>query len=413
MVKNRNTGIRWVYLAVAAIVMIFLGLIYAWSIFKAPLHGLFPTWTAADLSLVFTLSMVCFCVGCFLGGLLQAKGNPTLIMLVCAVLMAAGMLLVSWLRTEQQAGSLYQLFIGYSLLCGGSVGVAYNTILSCLMKWFPEKGGFVSGSLLMGFGFGSLILGVVANALIDSLGVLSTFRILAAAAFAVVGAGAFFIKRPEGGQTAAFSGAHTDGSVRNYTPREMLRTATFWLFFCWNIVVVSAGLLVINSAATIAAAFGAPAIMGLLISVFNGGGRLLIGTIFDRFGQNKTMAFNSALLLLAGGILVLAARGQAVVWIIIGMLMVGVSYGGGPCMGSAVINRAFGPKYYSVNFSLNTFNMIPGAFIGPMFSSKLLEASNGTYDSTFLMIVVLAVFALLLSLLLSLAQRRRAAVSGS
>lgn len=403
MKESKNSRARWGYLLVATTVMMFLGLIYAWSVFRAPLNALFPIWTPSVLSLVFTLSMVFFCSGLIIGGIVGRCIPIRTTLLCCAVLLCGGMLLVSSMDPERKGSEIFRLYIGYSLMCGGSVGVAYNTVLGCLMKWFPEKGGLVSGVLLMGFGFGSMLLGVFANALITTVGVLKAFTVLAFVALLVVGLGAFFVKSPM--KSTETSIVLTASSGKSYTPAEMLQTPTFWIFFLWNIVLSSAGLLVINSAVTIAVTYGASATMGLLMSVFNGGGRLLMGAIFDKHGRKIAMTFISILLLFSGIILMLADKYLFSPLIVVGMLLVGVSYGGGPCMGSAVINQVFGPENYSVNFSLNSLNAMPAAFLGPMISSELLEASQGNYTSTFVMITVLAVITVILNLLLGCVQK--------
>jgi OFA family oxalate/formate antiporter-like MFS transporter len=46
---------RWSYLVLAAVTMIFLGTIYAWSIFRSPLSQMFASWTATQISLTFTI----------------------------------------------------------------------------------------------------------------------------------------------------------------------------------------------------------------------------------------------------------------------------------------------------------------------------------------------------------------------
>ena len=58
MDKN-NISVRWGYLAMGVIAMLFAGVLYAWSILKAPLAAEFG-WGASELALNFTLAMTFF-----------------------------------------------------------------------------------------------------------------------------------------------------------------------------------------------------------------------------------------------------------------------------------------------------------------------------------------------------------------
>lgn len=70
--KQASTSIRWLYLVVGVIALLFAGILYAWSILKAPLAAEFG-WSAADLALNFTLTMCFFCLGGMAGGLLAKR----------------------------------------------------------------------------------------------------------------------------------------------------------------------------------------------------------------------------------------------------------------------------------------------------------------------------------------------------
>ena len=54
--------VRWFYLAVGVVAMLFAGVLYAWSILKSPLAASFG-WGASQLALNFTLAMSFFCIG--------------------------------------------------------------------------------------------------------------------------------------------------------------------------------------------------------------------------------------------------------------------------------------------------------------------------------------------------------------
>ena len=66
--------------------LLFLGLIYAWSIFRTPIGELFPDWSISQLSLTFTISMIFFCLGGFAGGLMSKKFSIRARMLISSTL---------------------------------------------------------------------------------------------------------------------------------------------------------------------------------------------------------------------------------------------------------------------------------------------------------------------------------------
>ena len=50
-----NNNKRWLYLAVATVILLFQGLIYAWSLFRTPFSEIYTDWTVAQLSMTFTI----------------------------------------------------------------------------------------------------------------------------------------------------------------------------------------------------------------------------------------------------------------------------------------------------------------------------------------------------------------------
>ena len=59
---TQKTNIRWLYLAVGTFAMLFAGILYAWSILKAPFSVEFG-WSPSDLTLNFTITMSFFLHG--------------------------------------------------------------------------------------------------------------------------------------------------------------------------------------------------------------------------------------------------------------------------------------------------------------------------------------------------------------
>lgn len=412
-----NTHKRWLYLGTGTLALLFLGLIYAWSIFRTPFGELFPDWSISQLSLTFTISMIFFCLGGFAGGLMSRRFSVRVRFLIAALMLFAGFFAVSIINPENPSSSLVMLYIFYGIFGGGGVGVGYNTVIGTINKWFPDKVGLASGIMLMGFGLGGLVLGSVVNSMIGSAGLLAVFRILAVVIAIVCVMAAFIVKSPTeeesrelAGLAARNSSKKTDDAAgqleaANYKPAEMLSTARFWLFTLWAILLNSAGLLVINSAANISVAFGGTAVLGMIVSLFNGAGRIIAGNNFDRFGRKTSTIVNNAFMLAAGIILTLGGMSGKYVFILCGLVLVGLAYGGCPTITSAYINRAFGPANFATNFSIANFSLIPAATIGPMISSALLESAGGSYNTNFYAIIVFALAALVCWVLLNMSSK--------
>ena len=390
---------RYSYLATGTISLLFLGLIYAWSIFRIPFNKIYTTWTVPDLSLTFTISIICFCLGGFTSGRLSSIIKNNIIIIIAAALLFTGFFTVSRLDPSRPEQSLLKLYIFYGVFCGTGVGMGYNAIIGAIIKWFPDKTGTASGILLMGFGSGGLILGSVVNLLINRAGIFNTFLILAVITAVVLVLCSLFLRSPS--RTAAGETSDAGPKRREYTPMQMKNTSPFWLSFCWNTVLSAGGLMVINSAATISAFFGAPAVLGLLVSVSNGGGRLVFGALIDKLGRRKTVYTSSAALLASGICLYAGAVMQNAVLVFAGLLLVGMCYGSSPSISSVTLNSLFGPKNYQINFSIHNCLLIPASIIGPMISSVLQEKSNGAYNSTFIMIIGFAMICFVLAWLLN------------
>ena len=399
-----NNSKRWLYLAVGTVVLLFEGLIYAWSLFRTPFSEIYTDWTVSQLSMTFTISISCFCIGGFIGGQLSKKLNVKIRFLITAVCLFVGFFGVSMLNSADSAGSLTKLYIFYGVFGGGGVGIGYNAVISTITKWFPDKVGLASGIMLMGFGLGSLLLGSIVTSMVGSMGLFPTFKILAIAIAIVLVIAALVIKAPEAPTTADASAEakpEEDANVTNYSAGEMLKTSRFWIFFFWAIFLNSAGLMVINSAANISVAYGGTAILGMIVSLFNGAGRIVAGNNFDKYKRKKATLINLAFMLIAGILLVVAGKSNSLILVTIGLIFVGMAYGGTPTITSAYTSLSFGPKNFTTNFSISNFSLLPAAIAGPMISSKLLESAGGAYDSNFIAIVVFSAIALVLWVLLN------------
>ena len=161
--NNSNIQLRWFYLIIGVISMLFAGVLYAWSILKTPLTNEFG-WSASQLALNFTIAMSFFCIGGLLGAQISKRAGHKIALMLSGILSALGFILTGSL----QDSSIIMLYISYGVLAGTGIGIAYNVIIATVSAWFPDKKGLCSGCLMMGFGASALILGNIANTLFNS-----------------------------------------------------------------------------------------------------------------------------------------------------------------------------------------------------------------------------------------------------
>jgi OFA family oxalate/formate antiporter-like MFS transporter len=354
------------------VLLLFLGLIYAWSVFIVPLEAEFG-WNRQQTSLAFTLCMSTFCLGGLASGLLSKKISSQWKTRLCAVFVLLGFGLASRINT------LAGLYITYGVFVGLGIGIAYNTVISNIVLWFHEKPGFISGILLMGFGFGGMVFGTAATVLIGIYGWRVIFAGIAGIYFLLVMLCSFVISPPKSISPAASS---QRSAAKSYTTREMMGDPRFWVYFAWTVCLSSGGLAIIGHASPFAIDMGVAAQKAAfyagLISVFNGAGRVIFGALFDLIGRRLTMLMVSLGLVIACCILLLALHFNSVTVLITGFIFTGLSYGGIMPCNSTVINRFYGQKHYAMNFSIITMNVMAASLLGP-FLAGALQKSSGSY----------------------------------
>ena len=383
---------RWAVLAAGLVAMLLVGLLYAWSLFRPYLSEMFPSWSATDLSMVFTVSMITFSLSMFVCGKLQIKCGCKVTLLITAVLMGVGFFGASSLDPADPSGSLARLVVFYGVLCGASVGFGYNTALTIVPFWFPKNFGLIVGTLMMAFGISSLVLGGATEGFISAFGLNAAFRMLAILACALLVLATLFIKKaPDEMYAAAASKDAASGGGRDYTTLEMLATATFWLCMLASVVRAAGGLSVINSAATIALSYGLPAMVGMLVSLFNAIGRISAGAIHDRFGYRVGLLANAFTGLTAAACLILGNVTQVSVIILCGFAFAGLAYGGANPVLMAFMKEAFGSKYYAVNVGIAGLSVLPASILGPLLTGALQDAApaGDPYGTTFLAMLAL------------------------
>ena len=380
---------RWVYAIIGVIVLLFAGLVYAWSVMAKTIGASRPTWTAAQLSLTFTIVMALFCVGVMAGGMLAKKVKPNVYVIVAGILFLAGFFIAG--TTGDTPAMLY---IGYGVLGGLGSGFAYSAVMSTMSKWFPDKQGLISGILLMGFGISAFIVGKVFAAVAPPDGSetwKSTLRILGIIICAVFVVCSFFFVKPDEDfvpPTTAKKKAGREPALEVNTG-GMLKQPSFWLYYIWATLLSGAGLVIVSQASGIASQVGTTVSAGTiatvvgLISVMNGVGRVIFGGMYDKVGYKLTILIDLIVFAAATGVLLLALKTSSFTLIVVGFILGGLAYGGVTPTNSALISDFFGRKNFPMNFSIINTNLLIASFASTI-AGRLYDL-NKSYVAPLLM----------------------------
>ncbi len=301
--RDAKTPSRWLIAIMGTMLQVCLGTVYAWSFFQKPLAGAYG-WTNAEAAWAFSLAICFLGFAAAWGGVYLPKFGPRRLALAGGALYASGNMLAG---LALHMKSLPMLYLGFGVVGGIGLGLAYVTPVATAAKWFPDRKGLVTGMVVMGFGLGALFMSkLIAPCLMSATGgdLVMVFFAIGALMFALALPAACFMRNPPAGYlpagwTPAQSGAPDEAQGPGLAASDCLlssRFAMMWLLFFFNI---TAGIMFIGfqspmlqdllkpmhpdwSAAALAAA-GATLIA--VSSIFNGLGRLFWGGVSDRIGR--------------------------------------------------------------------------------------------------------------------------------
>ena len=369
-------GRRRLYLALSTLALLFLGLIYAFSMFAGPITSAFGLDKAA-VALTFNIMMITFCIGAVVGSQIDAKMGVRGSLIVAAVLFFLGFAGTGLFGD----GNIIVLYLFYGTLGGLGVGIGYNTIVATTNVWFPDKVGFSSGVLMMGFGLGSLVLGTLSVNLIPSFGLGTVFAAIGIVTAVVVFALALLLNRPPATIVAVM--APEKATASGYDPGDedaALKTPAFYVYWIWAIIVIAIGLATIGNCASDAQLVGIDATFATLlvglVSTCNGLARIVIGIVYDKTNVKTTMLIDGLVAVAATFCIVGAFVTGISALYIAGAFCCGFCYGGVPVVASAFSRQRFGSKNYPLNLSLANFAIAFGSLLNIVVSSAVGGAEN-------------------------------------
>ncbi|MBD2487838.1 OFA family MFS transporter [Aulosira sp. FACHB-615] len=386
---------RWLLIPLGAIVLLCLGTVYSWSIFRKPLEKLLNI-NATESLLPFTVLLIMFAILMPITGFYINRFGSRTITSVGGVIMGLGYILSSL------DGNLQLLTVTYGAIAGAGVGIVYGVPLAVIAKWFPDKKGIAVGLTVIGFGLSPLITAPLAKSLIDAYGVRQTFVILGIIFTLIILAIATVLKTPPPDWKPADWNPNVavSGSTALTNSETMLQTPAFYgLWLCYTIGTFS-GLAAIGISSPLAqeiikldATTAASTVS--LFAVFNALGRIFFGWFTDRFSPKLAAIVSFTLVLIASLMMLKAGQGTVATYLVAFSLFY-FSFGGWLAIAPTTTLILFSSADYAKNYGLVFTAYGAGALGGTLLAGRIRDIF-GSYTIFFYPTTALAILGIVLA----------------
>ncbi|MCI0681139.1 MAG: MFS transporter [Gemmataceae bacterium] len=362
----------WVVTFAGTAVNLCLGILYAWSVWKAQLiasdpiqpgaamTGMNEGWTylsKAEATWAYAICGFVFAAFMIPGGRLQDRYGPKLGATLGGLFLAGGCIVAGLMK------SYLGLIIGFGLMGGIGMGLGYAAATPAAVKWFgPHQRGLIVGLVVGGYGGAAIYIAPLATSLIDNYGLSGSFIGLGILfAVVVIVAGQLLSWPPAGYVPPAPAAEMTKKSMTttDWPAADMIKTGQFYGLVFLFIGSAQSGLLVIANATPMLNRIATPeflAAFGWLLASFGGlvnaVGRVGTGLYSDKLGRANAYLING--FLAAACVLaipwIMAHKSVPLLFIAVGVVY--WQYGGGLALLPAFTADYFGSKNLGFNYGL-------------------------------------------------------------
>lgn len=387
---------RWLLIPLGMVILLCLGSVYSWSIFRTPLENELGI-SATQSLLPYTFALVSYAATMPIAGFYIPRIGTRLTTAIGGIVVGLGYILASF------ATQIEVLVFTYGAIAGIGVGIAYGVPMAVAARWFPDKRGLAVGLTIVGFGLSPFITAPLANQLIGAYTVRPTLRILGVAFVAIIVAIALAMKLPPKGWHPQQAIAVSQPISTSTYPQNLFNSRSFYgLWVCYAIATVvglsaigissPVGEEIIDINPTIAASSVS------MFALFNGVSRPLFGWLSDRFKPHYVAIFSYVMIFIACVLMVNARTGQVATYLI-AFCLFWFCLGGWLAMAPTITLRFFNPDQYAQNYGIVFTAYGVGALIGTLATGRIRDLF-GTYNYVFYPMAFLAILGIIVACLL-------------
>jgi MFS transporter, OFA family, oxalate/formate antiporter len=357
-----------------------------------------PKISSMQSNMPFMVFLAFFAILMFFGGKIMEKLGPRNLAIIGGIIVSAGWFLSSY------ATSINMLILTYGAIAGGGVGLAYGCPIAVAARWFPDKKGLAVGLTVAGFGGSALLTAKIAEVLIVSAGLMSTFKYFGIAFLFIILILSLPLKFPAAGwKPAGWAPSAAAAAVVDLDAGQMVKTGTYWgLFLCFTIGSL-AGLMAIGISSTVGTEVikidkaTAASLVGLF-AIFNALGRPFFGTLTDKLSPRNATILNLVLILVASLMMLKASEG-AVYLYAVSFVLFWLCLGGWLAIAPTSTATFFGIRNYARNYGVVFFAYGIGAILGGLISGKAKDLF-GSFTVAFYPTAGLAILGIIIAIAL-------------
>jgi len=414
MTSTQKAGLHyaWVILAAACVLSIVSRADSAsFAVFVDPLVERFD-WKRGDISLAYSLAFLCSMPAMLAFGWLGDRYGARALMIGASLMISAGTVLLGMIQ------DLWHLYVLYGVFVGALGNAAFMVLLPVIVtRWFEKKMGLALGFYWAALGAGPAIFAPLFRWLIETRGWESAFMMLGVGFGVVLLLFSSLIRtRPaEMGLTAygtEEAGKETKASAASaaVSLRSVLASRPVWLLTGCHHLGCAGHAVILAHGVSMATHHGIPGLQaaGVLSTIAGVSivSRFTFSLLTERFGGRTILSLS--IFGQSASILMLLFATEAWHFYVFAVIF-GICYGG-EMVGFPIINRQmFGPKApLSSIFSFEMIGASTGMALGGWIGGVLFDHS-GNYNSAILVAAGIGFLALPLALWLPRHKRRVAA----